>query len=152
MARQRTKKTLTSKQRGIKEGYRSGLEESVSDYLHSLSVAYQYEGMTIPYTQPTKQRKYTPDFTFPQSNIIIETKGRFVTADRQKHLLLKDQYPKLDFRFVFTNPNQRISKLSKTTYAMWCEKYGFMYAKGLIPKSWLDEIKEQQRRTKNAKG
>lgn len=138
------KKILTSKERGMKEGYRSGLEEAVGEYLQSLSILYKFEGMTIPYVQPTKQRKYTPDFVFPNSNIIIETKGRFVTADRQKHLLLKDQYPKLDFRFVFSNPNQKISKLSKTTYAMWSERYNFKYAKGTIPKAWIEEIIKQQ--------
>ncbi len=64
---------------------------------------------------------------------MVETKGRFLTADRQKHILIKDQHPALDIRFVFSNPNTRISKQSKTTYAMWCETHGFLYAPKTIP-------------------
>lgn len=73
------------------------------------------------------------------NGIIIETKGRFMTADRQKHLMIQQDHPDLDIRFVFNNPNARISKTSKTTYAKWCEKYGFKYAKGSIPEAWLKE-------------
>jgi hypothetical protein len=74
--------------------------------------------------------------------MFIETKGRFMVADRQKHILIKEQHPDLDIRFVFSNPKQRISKSSRTTYAMWCEKHGFLYAKESIPNAWLKEVKE----------
>lgn len=96
----------------------------------------KYESITLRYLKPQREARYTPDFPLP-NGIIIETKGRFVTADRQKHLLVKAQHPDKDIRFVFSNPNTRISKQSKTTYAMWCDKHGFQYAKGLIPKAWL---------------
>jgi hypothetical protein len=128
----------TSDQRGLIEGYRSGLEDKVADQLRSLSIPVIYEGATIRYTPPAKERKYTPDFILP-NGIIIETKGRFVTADRQKHKHIKDQHPFLDIRFVFSNPNNRISKTSKTTYAKWCEDYGFAYAAKLIPREWIKE-------------
>lgn len=82
--------------------------------------------------------KYTPDFILP-NGIIIETKGRFVTADRKKHKLIKEQHPEHDIRFVFSNSRARISKTSKTTYAMWCEKLGFLFADKLIPLAWLKE-------------
>ena len=97
--------------------------------------------MKIEYTRPARQSKYTPDFVLTNSGIIVETKGRFMTDDRAKHLLLKAEHPHLDIRFVFSNPKQRISKASKTTYAMWCEKHGFKYAKGSIPIEWLRETK-----------
>ena len=67
----------------------------------------------------------------------VETKGRFLTADRKKHLLIKAQYPELDIRFLFQNSNARISKSSKTTYADWCNKYGFKFADKTIPSDWL---------------
>lgn len=95
-----------------------------------------YETLTIPYEKPASMHKYKPDFPLP-NGIIVETKGRFVTADRQKHKLIKQQHPHLDIRFVFSNPNTRISKQSKTTYAMWCEQNGFKYAKGSVPAEWL---------------
>ena len=106
------------------------------EQLRTAGIDAQYEPFKIEYLKPAKPSKYTPDFVLP-NGIIIETKGRFVTADRQKHLLIKAQRPDLDIRFVFSNPNQRISKQSQTTYAMWCEKNGFLYAKQIIPKEWL---------------
>lgn len=99
---------------------------------------FKYEKLVIPYEQPSKTRRYTPDFLL-KNGIIIETKGRFVTTDRQKHLLVQAQYPLLDIRFVFSNPNSRISKQSATTYAMWCTSKGFQYAKGAVPQAWLSE-------------
>jgi hypothetical protein len=128
----------TSDQRGLIEGYRSGLEDKVADQLRSLSLPVIYEGATVKYTPPSKERRYKPDFILP-NGIIIETKGRFVTADRQKHKYIAAEYPDLDIRFVFSNPNQRISKTSKTCYAKWCEDYGFLYAARLIPKDWIAE-------------
>ncbi len=62
-----------------------------------------------------------------------------MTADRQKHLMVKADHPKLDIRFVFSNPNSRIGPKSKTTYAMWCERNGFAYAARLIPPEWAAE-------------
>lgn len=123
---------------GLKHGFRSGLEEQVAADLKAKGVTAEYEATTISYVKPSRQCKYTPDFILP-NGIVIETKGRFVTADRQKHLLLKKQYPGLDLRFVFSNSNQRISKTSTTTYAMWCEKNGFKYADKTIPDEWLSE-------------
>lgn len=136
-------KKVTPKERGLKEGYRSGLEEDEAVRLkeHGIDADKIYESLTIEYIKPERKAKYTPDFPLP-NGIIVETKGRFVTADRQKHLLIQKQHPELDIRFVFSNPNQRISKLSKTTYAMWCEKYGFKYAAKTIPLAWLKEPKK----------
>ena len=118
--------------------FRSGLEERLAKQLESLGVSFGYETFTINYLRPAKNSRYTPDFTLP-NGIIIEAKGRFLTKDRQKHLQVESQYPKLDIRFVFSNPNQRISKISKTTYAKWCETNGFKYAKERIPKEWIAE-------------
>ena len=118
--------------------YRSGLEEHVADQLDQLGVQFEYETMVIKYIRPQKTHRYTPDFILP-NGIIIETKGRFLTKDRQKHLLIKKQNPDLDIRFVFSNPNQKISKTSKTTYAKWCNTNGFIYAKETIPTTWIKE-------------
>lgn len=98
-----------------------------------------YESLVLPYTPPAKTRRYTPDFVLLHNGIVVETKGRFVTADRQKHLYVQQEYPALDLRFVFSNPNSRISKQSKTTYAKWCETKGFQYSSRFIPDAWLWE-------------
>jgi hypothetical protein len=134
-----TRKQLTAKQAGVKHGWRSGLEELVGKQLDDLGVAYEYEKLTIHYTVPARKAKYTPDFEILSNGIIVETKGRFVTADRKKHLMIKEQHPNLDIRFVFSNPKQKISKLSQTTYAMWCDKNGFKWAAKTVPEEWIDE-------------
>ncbi|OQW34839.1 MAG: hypothetical protein A4E20_01295 [Nitrospira sp. SG-bin2] len=119
-------------------GKRSDLEVQVASQLDRLGVKYEYEKRKIYFVKPSKARKYTPDFELT-NGVIIEAKGLFDTSDRQKHLLIKEQHPQLDIRFVFSNPNQRISKQSRTTYAMWCEKNGFLYARGFVPKEWLEQ-------------
>lgn len=122
----------------IKNGYRSGLEDKISEQLKSLSVPVKYEELKISYSVPESLHTYTPDFELP-NGIIIESKGRFVAADRKKHLLIKQQYPHLDIRFVFSNSRAKINKGSKTSYADWCNKFGFLYADKLIPKDWINE-------------
>ena len=127
--------TSTRRLHAIKNGYRSGLEDDISEQLRKLDVPFKYEELKIKY-QVNEVRTYTPDFELP-NGIIIESKGRFVSADRKKHLKVKEQYPKLDIRFVFSNSRGKINKGSKTTYAMWCDKYGFKYADKEIPEKWL---------------
>jgi hypothetical protein len=117
------------------------LEERISAELDQAGVGYTYEDQVIHYEKPQKVARYTPDFVL-ENGIIIETKGRFLTADRQKHLLVQKQHPEFDIRFVFSSSKQRISKKSKTTYANWCEKHGFMYADHSIPEEWLKETKD----------
>ena len=131
-----TKRKYTAKQTGRKHGWRSGLEERVGQQLKSKGIAYTYEEKVIQYVVPARKAKYTPDFVLP-NGIIVETKGRFVVADRQKHLFVKAQHPELDIRFVFSNSKAKISKASKTTYADWCEQHGFKYADKEIPNEWL---------------
>lgn len=135
---QQKKKKLTAKQVAKKYGFRSGLEERIAEKLTKLGVDFKYEEVVIKYIKPASTHKYTPDFVLP-NGIIVETKGRFLQADRMKHLLVKEQNPTMDIRFVFSNSNSRISKTSKTTYAAWCEKHGFKYADKTIPQEWLDE-------------
>ena len=77
-------------------------------------------------------------FVLP-NGIVIETKGYFLPADRTKHLAIKAQHPNIDLRFIFQNPNQKLNKTSRTTYADWCKKHGFAYASKRIPAEWLTE-------------
>jgi hypothetical protein len=128
----------TAKQVAIKYGFRSGLEERVAEQLDQLGIEYTYEKVKLKYIKPASQHVYTPDFVLA-NGIIVETKGRFLAPDRQKHILVKRHNPDLDIRFVFSNSNARISKSSKTTYAMWCRKYGYKYADKTIPEEWLNE-------------
>ena len=121
-----------------KHGFRSGLEEDIDKSLKSSGVDGEYEQHKINYTKPATNHTYTPDFKLP-NGIFIETKGRFVLADRKKHVLIKQQHPELDIRFVFQNSRNKIRKGSKTTYADWCQKNGFQYSDKIVPSSWLNE-------------
>jgi hypothetical protein len=128
---------------GLAKGFRSGLEEVVAQQLASRGLDPHFESTKIEYVKPERKAKYTPDFPkVPKrdgSYIIIETKGRFETDDRQKHLLIKAQRPDLDIRFVFSRSKQAIRKGSPTTYADWCRKNGFLFADRLIPDDWFSE-------------
>lgn len=98
-----------------------------------------YETLRVEYTD-TRKNYYRPDFPLP-NGVIVEYKGYFKSEDRAKHLLIREQRPDLDIRFVFSNPNTKLSKDSKTTYAGWCVKHAFKYAAKDVPDEWL---KEQQ--------
>jgi hypothetical protein len=135
---------LTSERRAhaLKAGYRSGLEEEICRKLDDEGVVYEYEKMKIRYVKPATESQYTPDIVL-DNGLIIELKGRFLIADRKKHILIKRQHPHLDIRFVFSNSKQKISKASRTTYAQWCEKNGFQYADKEVPIHWIKERRKR---------
>jgi hypothetical protein len=128
---------MATTRHAIKHGYRSGLEETIAKDLKEAGISFLYEDKKITY-QVNQVRTYTPDFILP-NGIIIETKGRFVVDDRMKHLMIREQYPHLDLRFVFSNSRNKIRKGSKTTYGDWCTKHGFLYADKRIPDEWLKQ-------------
>lgn len=134
------RKKVTKQQAAVKHGYRSGLEETISQLLNENNIDGEYEKHKVKYSIPATDHVYTPDFKLP-NGIFIETKGRFVMEDRKKHLLIKSQHPDLDIRFVFQNSRNKIRKGSPTTYADWCKKHGFLYADKTIPQEWLSEQK-----------
>lgn len=117
--------------------YRSGLEEKIAKDLHSKGIAFDYEERRISYLL-SENRSYKPDFELP-NGIIVEAKGQFKPDDRKKHLLIKQQHPDLDIRFVFSNSSDKIRKGSKTSYADWCDKHGYLYSDKVIPEEWIDE-------------
>lgn len=130
--------------------YRSGLEDRNAAFLKEQGVEWEYETVKIPYIKPESQHTYTPDFVVTTNSgkqIFVETKGEWDVADRFKHLLIRDQHPELDIRFVFDRPKMKIKKGSKTTYADICEGRGrkpfkgvvWKYADKKIPLSWINE-------------
>lgn len=135
-----------------KSCWRSGLEENVAKDLDKKKISYDYEPSygKIVYSVPATTHTYTPDFyitTKSGKQTIIETKGIWDYDDRYKHLLIKQQHPHLDVRFVFTRSKSRIRKGSKTTYADICNGLGrgpfkgvnWLYADKIIPRDWLEE-------------
>jgi hypothetical protein len=133
------RKKITVDAAGRKHGFRSGLEDRFIQELEEYGLDPNYEAKKFEYIIPESKHNYTPDFPL-SPHIVIETKGRWVVEDRQKMLLIKEQYPEIDFRIVFYNANQKIKKGSKTTYAMWCDKHGIKWANKTIPPEWVEEI------------
>lgn len=124
-------------------GVRSGLEEALTAQLEGAGVPFKYEGLKLEY-RVEETRKYTPDYCLLHNGIIVEGKGRFTTQDRKKMKLIREQWPTLDIRIVFSNSNTRISKQSKTTYAKWAVTHGFLYADRTIPDAWINEPVNQE--------
>jgi hypothetical protein len=122
----------------LRAAYRSGLEKALAVALAAAGVPIQFETLRVPFEQPAKNRRYTPDFLLP-NGIIIESKGIFAADDRNKHLWVKAQHPALDIRFVFSNAKAKLYKGSPTTYADWAHKNGFLYAHKAIPPEWVAE-------------
>lgn len=116
---------------------RSTLESYTISDLKERQVAFEYEPHRIKYMQ-VQERAYTPDILLA-NGIYVEVKGYFTSLDRVKHLLIRKSNPDLDIRFLFQNAKNRLSKTSKTTYAAWCEKHGFLWAEKHVPQEWINE-------------
>ena len=123
------------RRRTVCAAYRSGLEVDIAKDLRKRGEKFKYETLKVKWVLH-ENKTYTPDFILP-NGVIIEAKGRFTLQDRKKHLAIKKQQPELDIRFVFSNSRGKLYKGSKSTYASWCEKFGFQYADKRIPDDWL---------------
>lgn len=119
-----------------KTKYRSMFEINIAKKLSEKGITFEYEKHKLTYIP--KPRTYTPDFYLVDQDIYIETKGELDKGDRVKMILIKQQYPELDIRFVFLRASNRIYRGSKTTYSAWATKYGFPWAEGSIPEEWLN--------------
>ena len=101
-----------------------------------------YEKSKLKYIVPMQRHTYTPDFTLEDhDDIVIEVKGRLTASDRKKMLLVKEQHPDKIFFLVFGNAKEKLYKGSKTTYAEWAEKNGFLWCdfyKSGIPDAWFN--------------
>lgn len=124
--------------RGLKNGYRSGLEEKNAKLLESFGVKVEFEVERIGYVIPESKHHYTPDFRLGP-NFFVETKGKFEPTDRMKHVLIKQQRQDVEIRFVFSRASDVLRKGSATTYSMWCDQHGFKWAHKLIPLAWVKE-------------
>ena len=131
--KQQKQKVLTPQ-----EPYRSWLEADVAKALHMVSVKFEYEPFKIHYVIPAQAHTYTPDFEL-DNGIIVETKGRWTSADRKKMGLVIEQNPEMDIRMLFALDN-KISPNSRTKYSTWCEKRDIKYAIGAeVPQEWINE-------------
>jgi hypothetical protein len=133
----------------IKARYRGRLEEAVGEQLHAAGIKAAYEGGWVPFAVPSRTARYLPDFRV--GDIIIEAKGwwgRQGAKERQKFILLKEQHPELDIRFVFSNANKPIYKGSPTTFANWADDHGFKWSEKVVYTKWIEDLKKEMKRCK----
>lgn len=137
---------------------RSKFEEKIAAQLREADVAFEYEETVLVYPKKVRSarckeceskeviqfHRYTPDFeVFPglPDAYFIEAKGIFSPSDRNKMLLVRENYPHCEFRMIFQRDNKipiRGPKKKKpTSYTEWAKFHGFKYAVREVPKEWL---------------
>jgi len=125
--------------------YRSGLERDIAHFLKGKRVAFEFETIKVPFTQPAAERVYVPDFIIRKKGkvvCVIEAKGKLDSDGRKKLLWVKEQHPKLRVKLLFQYANNKIRKGSKTTYADWANKHGFEWAEFKsdgVPERWYKQ-------------
>lgn len=121
--------------------FRSGFEKAVYEHAtgHKHKLEFEPADAIVRYTKPAKMARYIPDFRLP-NGILVETKGRFPYADRNKMCLVRDANPELDIRIVFQRAGNRLTKSKNSmTYWEWAEKHNFRWSEGTIPEEWWKE-------------
>ena len=119
--------------------FKSKFEAAVWKELRKHYNSCQYEPDKHEYIQPVIHRKYIPDFKMAR-NVYIEAKGKLDLATRQKMVWFKECNPKVVIIFLFMNPDNKITKRSKTSYSNWAEKEGFLWLD--FRKDWITAYKK----------
>jgi len=120
--------------------FKSKLEEKVWATLKKEFPTVKYEPQRFKFIQPEIERTYIPDFKTGRSNIFIEAKGKLDLETRKKMVWFRDSNPTVRIIFLFMNPDNKITKRSKTTYAMWATDNGFEWLD--FRKDWLNAYKQ----------
>lgn len=116
-----------ARKEALSKGYRSKFELNFANKLKELGLEVEYEKTKVIYTQPETIRTYIPDW-YISKNVFVETKGRFTGTDRKKILFVRRSNPKITLYLLFQNSKVTLSKISKTTYGMWCTKNSIPWA------------------------
>jgi hypothetical protein len=125
---------------GLMPSFKSKLEEKVWAVLKKEFSTVKYEPQRFKFIQPEVERTYIPDFKTGRSNIFIEAKGKLDLETRKKMVWFRDSNPTIRIIFLFMNPDNKITKRSKTTYAMWATDNGFEWLD--FRKDWLNAYKQ----------
>ena len=120
--------------------FKSKLEEKVWSVLKKEFPTVKYEPQKFKFIQPQIERTYIPDFKTGRNNVFIEAKGKLDLETRKKMVWFRDSNPTIRIIFLFMNPDNKITKRSKTTYAMWASDNGFEWLD--FRKDWLNAYKQ----------
>jgi len=132
--------------------YRSKFEARIAGELTKKKIKFDYEKYKLEYwtkvrsgkcgecesTDVYQQHWYVSDFYLPVQKIYLETKGKFTSQNRSKHIAIKEAHPEIDLRFIFMS-NNKLNKNSSIRYTDWAERYGFLYAFNHIPNDWVNK-------------
>ena len=113
------------------------MEEQAWSQLKKKYPSVKYEPDKFKYIQPEKERTYIPDFKTGRRKIYLEAKGKLDLDTRQKMVWFKETNPDVTIVFLFMNPDNKINKRSKTTYAKWATDNGFLWLD--FRKDWLND-------------
>ena len=128
--------------------FRSEYERRQAKRLVASNIPFLYEDFTMEYEGVIKNgwcnscnshdvaqlRMYTPDFYLVDTQIFVETKGKFDAPNRTKMKAVCQQ-SESDIRMVFMRDNW-LTKKKKMNYSRWCEINGIHFAIGDIPIEW----------------
>lgn len=127
-----------TKRRSKKPRFKSKWEIEVAKQIEEYGLPIEYECDKIVYIVPESKHTYNPDFRIAK-DVWIESKGKWTSEDRRKHILLREQHPDLKIYIVFQNANQKIRKGSKTSYGDWATKHGIEWSHKKIKQEWLQK-------------
>lgn len=102
-------------------------QSSVFDSKAEYRVHQEFEGLTHHPKDKVEyviHHTYTADYLTPTGHL-LEVKGYLAPEDRAKYIAIKRCHPEVNIVFLFTKPNETISKASRTTYGEWAKKCGF---------------------------
>lgn len=121
--------------------FASKFERDYAQQLTKLGLRWEYEADNF-YWFPNP-RIYRPDFkVFKDDGTVyyVETKGFFDPNSRAKMAAIKKQFPNVDIRMAFMDPDKKVTK-SKTgkTYSAWAEAVGYLWSSFCVPKSWRNK-------------
>ena len=107
-----------------KQKLKSGLEREFAELCLKHGVNPEYEAKRFEFV---RIGHYTPDWKI-NDKLFIETKGYFSPRNRGDLLSFREQHPDVEIFLVFSQPNNRLTSRSKTTYAAWADRHGFRWS------------------------
>ena len=113
--------------------FRCQLEADVAASLKELGHEYGYEATKLDYVT---HHKYIADFTI--GDVLIEVKGFWPAEQRAKIRLLIKCNPGIKLFVALRNPNTKVNKNSRLTYADWCRRYSIPWCPIPIEKEFLE--------------
>lgn len=126
--------------------FRSQYERKIREQLEALRIPFEYEGRTyklrvdVPgeYCKDCYSKRiarytsYTPDWFFPETDVVMESKGKFDARARKVALAMQGQYPEVDYRILLQRDNWLSSKKHQR-YSDWLRKNEIPFAVGKFP-------------------